>query len=107
MKKSKPLASNSNYSDNHTENDALAVDVLTWISRDNEQMNRFLALSGLSADNLREAAAEPGFLAGVLGFLMGHEPTLMAYCEDRDIAPDRVVGAWHALAGDATHESSR
>ena len=106
LKKSKSLASNPNYSHNDTETSALAVDVLTWIARDDQQMTRFLALSGLSADNLREAAAEPGFLAGVVGFLMGHEPTLMAYCEDRGIAPEAVARAWQGLGGDTPYESS-
>ncbi|MEM9107650.1 MAG: DUF3572 domain-containing protein [Pseudomonadota bacterium] len=100
------MASNPNYSHNDTETSALGIDALTWIAQDEEQMSRFLALSGLSAENLRAAASEPGFLAGVLGFLMGHEPTLMAYCEDRGIAPEKVAKAWHALGGDAPYESS-
>ena len=100
------MNSNANNSGNDLETNALAVDVLTWIAENDELMSRFLALSGLSADNLREAAAEPGFLAGVIGFLMSHEPTLLSYCEDRGVAPESVARAWRALGGETPFESS-
>ncbi|MEX3009307.1 DUF3572 domain-containing protein [Hoeflea sp. TYP-13] len=97
---------NRSKSEKNIETNALGIDILTWIASNDDLMMRFLALSGLSADNLREAATEPGFLAGVVGFLMGHEPTLMAYCDDREVDPEQVVRAWHALGGESPFESS-
>ncbi|MCY6380479.1 DUF3572 domain-containing protein [Hoeflea prorocentri] len=84
----------------------LAVDILSWIASDDDMMNRFLAISGLSVENLREAANEPGFLAGVVGFLTAHEPSLLAYCEARGIEPETVASAWRALGGDSHYETS-
>ena len=84
----------------------LAVDILSWIATDEEMMSRFLAVSGISIDNLRDAAGEPGFLAGVIGFVMAHEPTLLAYCNAREVEPDAVVAAWRALGGDSHYETS-
>lgn len=84
----------------------LAVDILSWIAADPDLMSRFLAVSGLSIDNLRDAAGEPGFLAGVVGFVMAHEPTLLAYCDARDAEPDVVASAWRALGGDSEYETS-
>lgn len=77
-----------------------AIAVLVWLAGEPELMGRFLALTGLEAGNLREAATEPGFLAGVLGFLMAHEPTLMDFCAATGTRPETVVRAFHTLGGD-------
>jgi hypothetical protein len=76
-----------------------AIAVLVWLAGEPELMGRFLALTGLEADNLRDAAREPGFLAGVLGFLMNHEPTLMDFCAASGTKPESVARAFQALGG--------
>lgn len=76
-----------------------AIAALAWLAGQPELMGRFLALTGLEASNLREAAREPGFLAGVLGFLMNHEPTLMDFCAATDTRPETVALAFRALGG--------
>lgn len=76
-----------------------AIQVLGWLASEPELLSRFLALSGLEASNLRAAAAQPGFLAGVLSFLMTHEPTLIRYCEATGTRPETVARAWQALGG--------
>ncbi|EDQ34015.2 Protein of unknown function (DUF3572) [Hoeflea phototrophica DFL-43] len=76
-----------------------AIAVLVWLAGEPELMGRFLALTGLEANNLRDAAQEPGFLAGVLGFLMSHEPTLMDFCAATDTKPEIVTRAFQALGG--------
>lgn len=75
-----------------------AISVLGWLAGEPELLGRFLALSGLEAGNLRLAAAEPGFLAGVLAFLMNHEPTLMDFCASSGIRPEDVARAHSELA---------
>ncbi len=76
-----------------------AIAVLVWLAGEPELMGRFLALTGLEASNMRDAAKEPGFLAGVLGFLMNHEPTLMDFCAATGTKPETVNRAFHALGG--------
>ncbi len=100
------MTSNRIKSDNQLETDSLCADILGWIAADDTQMSRFLALSGLSADTLRQAAAEPGFYAGVLGFLMSHEPTLIAYCDNREIPPERIAEIWQMLEAQTPYEGS-
>jgi len=73
--------------------------ILGWLATDPDMLSRFLALSGLRADQLRSAIDDPGFLAGLLDFIMGHEPTLMAFCQETDTRPEEVVAAWHKLSG--------
>lgn len=78
---------------------AVAADILGWLANEPDMLSRFLALSGLRADQLRSAVTDPGFLAGLLDFIMGHEPTLMAFSEATDTRPETVAAAWHALSG--------
>ena len=61
----------------------LATDALSYLAGDLEHLGRFLALAGIGPSELRTAAAEPGFLIGVLEFYMGHESLLLAFCEAR------------------------
>ena len=79
--------------------EAIATAALSWIAADGEQISRFMALTGIEPDQIRAAASQPGFLAGVLEFLLGHEPTLMRFCDDNELAPESVQSAYKRLAG--------
>ncbi len=85
----------------------IAVRALGFIAGDAELLPRFLAITGIEAAGIRRAAQEPGFLAGVLDFLLAHEPSLMRFTEETGTAPAAVVDARRALAhGDENFESS-
>ncbi|RWX79412.1 DUF3572 family protein [Neorhizobium lilium] len=73
----------------------IAGAVLGWLAGDPEMLGRFLALSGVQPQQLRDAVADPQFLAGMIDFLMGHEPTLMAFCEATGTKPEAVAAASH------------
>jgi len=77
----------------------IATEALLQLSRDPEQIGRFLAFSGIGPEMIREAAAEPGFLAGVLEFYMMDEPLLLAFCENAGVRPTMMAAARYALAG--------
>jgi hypothetical protein len=77
--------------------EATAVSGLGFIAGDPVLLPRFLALTGIEAGQIRQAAREPGFLAGVLQFLMAHEPTLSAFCEASGHNPAQVAAALSAL----------
>ncbi len=77
----------------------IAIAGLAHIASDEEEMGRFLALTGLTASELRSAAAEPGFLVGVLDFFMGFEPSLLKFAESAGLNPQEIVDARHVLAG--------
>lgn len=77
----------------------VAIQVLAWLADEPDLLSRFLALSGLSHDDLRHSATEPGFLAGLLDFIMGHEPTLLAFCQASGFPPETVAAAWAKISG--------
>jgi len=84
--------------------EAVAVTALSWIAGNEDMLNRFLALTGIEAGQIRYAAAEPGFLAGVLDFLLAHEPSLMAFCNETETDPDLVQHAREELLGNPGDE---
>ena len=87
--------------------EALAIQALAFVANDPQLLPRFLAITGIEASSIRQAAGEPGFLAGVLQFILAHEPTLMQFSEATGIAPAAVAKALRALPlGDDSHESS-
>lgn len=77
----------------------IATEALVQLSKDPEQIGRFLAFSGIGPEMIREAAGEPGFLAGVLEFYMMDEALLLAFCENAGIRPTMMAAARFALAG--------
>lgn len=76
----------------------IATDALLQLSRDTELIGRFLAYSGIGPEMIRQAAGEPGFLAGVLEFYMMDETLLLAFCENAGIRPTMMAAARYALA---------
>ena len=75
----------------------IAIKALGFIASSEELLPRFLSISGIEASQIREAAAAPGFLAGVLQFVLAHEPTLLAFCQSADISPQQVSAAARSL----------
>src|SRR5215813_10422353 len=81
--------------------EALAIQALNFMAKDPAQFERFLALSGLDAGSIRAAAAESGFLAGVLAHLGTDERLLVAFATAADVTPAEVDRARRILgAGD-------
>lgn len=70
-----------------------AVTVLGWLANEPDMLGRFLALTGMEPAQLRNAVNDPGFLGGMLDFLMSHEPSLMAFCEATGTPPEAVIAA--------------
>jgi Protein of unknown function (DUF3572) len=77
----------------------LAVSALSYLGETPELMQRFLSLSGIEASNIRQAAAEPHFFAGILKFFLAHEPSLMELCAARSLDPQDVSQALRLLPG--------
>ncbi|MCZ8187689.1 MAG: DUF3572 domain-containing protein [Beijerinckiaceae bacterium] len=81
--------------------EALAIDALGFLAEDMERLGRFLALTGIDPARLREAAANPGFLASVLDYLGQDESLLLAFSADRQLRPEWIATAQRQLAGAA------
>lgn len=77
----------------------IGVKALRFIAADDVQLHRFLGMTGLDVGQLRAAAADPAFFAGLLDFVLDHEPTLLAFAAGAGIAPESVRAARERLGG--------
>jgi hypothetical protein len=82
--------------------ESLAVEALGFMAADPELLSRFLAITGIEAADIRAAASQRGFLAGVLAFIAAHEPTLVAFAAAASRQPAAILTAMHALPGGET-----
>jgi hypothetical protein len=76
----------------------LAIEALSFVASDPELVSRFLALTGIAPSHLRTAATDPGFLAGVVDYVMTDERLLVAFASHAGIPPTDIAAARRALA---------
>jgi Protein of unknown function (DUF3572) len=82
----------------------LAVQALSFIAEDHERMGGFLAATGLEPGQIRLAALEEGFFAGVLEHMLGDESLLVAFADSAGIDPAEIARARAALGRGRTWE---
>lgn len=75
----------------------IALKAIAFIAADDELFSRFVALTGCGIDGIRERISQAGFLGGVLDFILGDEPTLLAFAEAEQFAPETPMAARHLL----------
>ena len=75
------------------------MQALGWVLSDGDRAERFLALTGLTPDDLRASLGEPGTLSAVLDFLCAHEPDLLAAADTLGVPPQTIAGARYDLGG--------
>ena len=59
----------------------LGLEALTWVVAEPDALARFLAGSGVSGVDLREAAGSPELTVALLDFLLANEMLLLAFCQ--------------------------
>lgn len=79
----------------------LAIRALAFLAGEPEELGRFLALVGLGPETIRTAAADPGFLAGVLEYFMENEPLLLVFCAREAVRPTLFAAARYLLDREA------
>lgn len=76
---------------------AIAIAALSHFATDAKTLSRFFALTGLDPQSLREAAASPGFAAGILDFVLQDERLLVEIAQAQDTTPEAIAAARHRL----------
>lgn len=77
----------------------LAVKLLLFLAADAERMSRFAGATGFDPSDARTAAAQHGFLAGVIAYALSDEPLLVAFAEAENIKPVTVPMAYRVIPG--------
>jgi hypothetical protein len=80
------------------EAESVAVRALAFVAGDPERLSRFLDITGLRPETIRQAAASPGFFAAVLDHVASDERLLLAVASAIATKPERIMQARHALA---------
>jgi hypothetical protein len=79
--------------------EALAIQALSFLASEPERLGRFLAVTGIGPESIRAAAATPGFLEGILEYLIANEALLLEFTAERGVDPSLVVKARDVLPG--------
>jgi hypothetical protein len=77
----------------------MALEALAFLAEDGARLGRFLALTGLSPQQLAKEASEPHLQAAVLEHVLGDESLLLVFTSQKGIAPDQVAPAHALLTG--------
>lgn len=71
--------------------ETVALQALGFLAADDDILARFMALAGLSVDELRPRAGDPAFLGGVLDFVLEDEKLLLEFCETAQLKPATIA----------------
>lgn len=77
--------------------ETIAVSALSFLVSRPSDLDRFMALTGLGSDTIRQGAGEPGFLGGVLDHLLTDERLLIEFAAEAGLPPEDVARARHGL----------
>ena len=81
----------------HADPAELAISALQWIGADRGRLTRFLDATGVELHALRAAASMPGFLPGLLDYILEDEWLLEAFAAHAGLQPEAVLSARDAL----------
>lgn len=77
----------------------IAIAALAYLANDEALLTRFISVTGIAPGDMRAAAGSPEFLAGVLDFILGHEPDAVAFAQELGVPPEDVGRARVELLG--------
>lgn len=77
----------------------LALKALTFLAQSPDDLERFVALTGIAPADLRGRADDPEILAAVMDFLLADDARITNFCESHAIKPEILQSARRALPG--------
>ncbi len=89
---------------NAVEASTIALNLITYIVSGEEQLERFLGLSGISLGDLQSGAANPEFQGFVLDYALQDETLLVEFSSFAGLKPESLQRARFALPG-ATYDT--
>jgi Protein of unknown function (DUF3572) len=81
----------------------VAIRALSFLASEPERLGQFLSESGIGPDTLRASAKDPGFLAGVLDFIVRDDATVKAFSGFSQLPAEAITAAREVL-GDLRHD---
>ena len=81
------------------EAELLALKALTFLAHSDDDLRRFVTISGIAPADLRARAGDPETLAAVVDFLLADDMRITNFCEAAEIDPRELQAARRALPG--------
>lgn len=78
--------------------DAMGVEILNRLAADPERLGRFIDLTGLRADTLRDVAGRPEFWVALFEYVVSDEPLLLEIAREINEPPERIAAAQRRLS---------
>lgn len=85
----------------------VGIQALTFVAGDAARLGAFLAESGIGPDTLRNSVSDPGFLAGVLDFVLRDDTTVQAFAAASQLHPTKIAAACEVLNEPAGERRAR
>jgi len=82
----------------------VAIQALSFLA-ETPHLGRFLAETGIGPDSLRDTAADPRFLLGVLDFVLRDNEIVASFAKTAELRPDTVAAA-HQILREALGDKS-
>lgn len=79
--------------------EVLALQALAWLGATDDLLGVFLGSSGMSQDDLRRGATDPGVLGAVLDFLLMDDAWVVGFCDAHGLPYAAPQQARAALPG--------
>lgn len=83
------------------EAEVTALKALRFLAAEPERLQRFMDLSGMGIQAIRESASDGAFLGGLLDYLLADQTLLLLFAEAEQIPPDRIARIRRQLPGAA------
>jgi hypothetical protein len=80
------------------EAETMAAEAFATLAGDEERLSRFLEVTGLRPETIRQAAASPEFLSAVLDHVASDERLLLEVARALATKPERIMEARHTLS---------
>ena len=81
------------------EGTTIALQLIAFLASDDERMDRFSALSGMTLGDMKDGANNPVFLGFMLDYALQDEALILSFAETHEISPQSLVAARRQLPG--------
>jgi hypothetical protein len=79
--------------------EAIAFIALAFMAEDSQRLGRFLALTGLALDELRQHADTPDTKRAILDHLLQDESLLLVFAAHAGLPPEQIAAAHRLISG--------
>ena len=86
----------------NTHPEIVAIRALDFLAGDDDAFWRFLNLTGLAMDDIKDRIADPQFLGAVLDFLLEDERLVVAFANEKGLPRETPMAARQHLPGMTT-----